>query len=334
MSLTKRKSDAAVSDHRTLVRNQIPFFILLLDQITAHLYRWCRSTASISGQHMSPSRTTILRFLEDNPGAPLGAVADHLGVKKPTMSGMVSRLEVDGYIDKVKDKENLKRLKIYNTKKASNLLEIYHRNLMQSILGWLGGMSENDLDQLVSTLETVAQNLGVDELSIHRGNKKRVDIYSAKLESLLLGIRNAYDSNVHNIFREVSDDMTSSRLQGRIITYTYANPGASVAEVSKYLGVRTSTTGQTIKLLEREGLVIRMAANKGNKISLFCTEKAKELVKALRKQSISIFSLALSNNLSPANYAIIQKAIDCIYASPSIDQESAKAVTGFIQADS
>lgn len=332
MSLTENQPDTVGLDHRVVVRECIPFFILLLDHITVHLYDWCRSTASISGQHMSASRMIILRFLEDKPGAQLSSIAAHLDVKNPTMSGLVNRLEADGYLNKTRDPDNLKRVKIYNTKKATNLLDIYHRSLMKSLLLWLGGMSENDLSELVDALEIVAKNIGLDELPIVRNNRG-ADVDAGKLEALLSGIRNEYDANIRSFCREVSNGVVSSRLQVRTITYTYVNPGASLVEVSEYLGVRTPTAASTVKLLEREGLLKRMAADKGNKISLSSTEKARELVVALRDQSFSLFHLALSENLSPGHYVIMRKAINCIYASPSMNQKSAKAVIGFAQAD-
>ena len=64
---------------------------------------------------LTPPQFRILNFLLVNPGTSLSGVAAHLGVRLPTASVMLVKLETDGYVDRSRDPSSRRRMQLVLT---------------------------------------------------------------------------------------------------------------------------------------------------------------------------------------------------------------------------
>ena len=95
----------------------------------------------------------------------VGDVADFLGVRQPTASGIIHRMERAGFVELIQDKADKRALIIRVTDSTAHYHGESGRENIENIL--LNGMTEEQRGQLVQLLTTVKHNidmaLGEDE---------------------------------------------------------------------------------------------------------------------------------------------------------------------------
>jgi DNA-binding MarR family transcriptional regulator len=95
----------------------------------------------------------LLVCLRDEPGAPSGVLATHLGVSPSTVTGLVDRLVRQGLVRRGEDREDRRLVRNMLTPEGIRTvgeLERQSRDLMQSILTRL---DDRQLAQLVTALQ-------------------------------------------------------------------------------------------------------------------------------------------------------------------------------------
>ncbi len=101
----------AVSDQTDAALERLP------DQLTGVLARAGRvisveAVRAVPEVKLTPPQFRILYFLLSAPGASLSDVAAHLGVRLPTASVMLMKLEADGYVDRRRDPNSRRRMQL------------------------------------------------------------------------------------------------------------------------------------------------------------------------------------------------------------------------------
>lgn len=94
-----------------------PDLTCLPDQLIGLLARAGRAIMVEAARAVPDARLTgpqfrILHFLRCKPGASLSDVAAHLGVRLPTASVMLARLEGDGYVERRRDPASRRRMQL------------------------------------------------------------------------------------------------------------------------------------------------------------------------------------------------------------------------------
>ncbi len=86
--------------------------------------------------HLSVPQFRVLAFLTRNPGACLFAVADHLGVARPTASIMVDRLVRQGLVTRTEDPAERRRVALRLTASGAR----HFQQAREATRAWLAGV--------------------------------------------------------------------------------------------------------------------------------------------------------------------------------------------------
>ena len=88
---------------------------LLAIMLTTNRLMMLEALQAVPEARLTPPQFRILNFLLLNPGASVSAVAAHLGVRLPTASVMLVKLDTDGYIDRGRDPASRRRVRLVLT---------------------------------------------------------------------------------------------------------------------------------------------------------------------------------------------------------------------------
>ncbi len=113
--------------------------------------------------HLSVPQFRVLAFLSRHPGACLFAVADHLGVTRPTASILVDRLVRRDLVFRGEDPEERRRIALRLTPVGARLFHQAHEATRAWLVGVLRGQPPFRLRQMAqgtSLLATVFKSLG------------------------------------------------------------------------------------------------------------------------------------------------------------------------------
>jgi MarR family transcriptional regulator, organic hydroperoxide resistance regulator len=80
---------------------------------------------SLTGKSLSAHQVSILDHLSPNEPASLAELAAHMGVTASTMSLAVDRLEDEGYVERARDREDARRLRLLLTNKGQRIREAH-----------------------------------------------------------------------------------------------------------------------------------------------------------------------------------------------------------------
>ncbi len=102
--------------------------------------------------HLSVPQFRVLAFLTRHPGACLFAVADHLGVARPTASILVDRLVRRGLVTRTDDPEERRRIALRLTAAGAR----HFQQAREATRAWLAGVLRG---QSPSCLQQIAQGV-------------------------------------------------------------------------------------------------------------------------------------------------------------------------------
>ncbi|MBQ1289471.1 MAG: MarR family transcriptional regulator [Erysipelotrichaceae bacterium] len=116
--------------------------------------------ASLSAYNLTSSQLHVL-FLLDRSGGEMTqkTLEEALGVSHPTVVGLVSRLEKQGFITTETDPDDRRHKKILPTEKALNLKEELSRARRENERKMTSGFSDKELKQLNEYLQRIYANI-------------------------------------------------------------------------------------------------------------------------------------------------------------------------------
>lgn len=117
---------------------------------------------------LTPQQSDLLRDIHANTGAGesqlmAAAISDRLMLDRPTISGMLDRLEKSSWITRRTSMLDRRRQTISLTPKAKKLIPQLDEAMEQSIAKALNGMSERDVVQLGWFMLRISDNLDAGE---------------------------------------------------------------------------------------------------------------------------------------------------------------------------
>ncbi|MBL5001454.1 MarR family transcriptional regulator [Enterococcus xinjiangensis] len=113
----------------------------------------------------------LVRICE-NPGIIQEKLAEMIKVDRTTAARAIKKLESNGMIERLEDKENKKIKKLYPTKKGAEIYPFIIRENNYSNAVALNGLSDEEAKQLEYLLKKVCKNVSEDWNFVKKGNKR------------------------------------------------------------------------------------------------------------------------------------------------------------------
>lgn len=113
----------------------------------------------------------LVRICE-NPGIIQEKLAEMIKVDRTTTARAIKKLESNGMIERLEDKENKKIKKLYSTKKGAEIYPFIIRENNYSNAVALNGLSDEEAKQLEYLLKKVCKNVSEDWNFVKKGNKR------------------------------------------------------------------------------------------------------------------------------------------------------------------
>ncbi|EOH57692.1 MarR family winged helix-turn-helix transcriptional regulator [Enterococcus faecium] len=113
----------------------------------------------------------LVRICE-NPGIIQEKLAEMIKVDRTTTARAIKKLESNGMIERLEDKENKKIKKLYPTKKGAEIYPFIIRENNYSNVVALNGLSDEEAKQLEYLLKKVCKNVSEDWNFVKKGNKR------------------------------------------------------------------------------------------------------------------------------------------------------------------
>ena len=107
---------------------------------------------------------TVVQLLFEQDGLTPGALAQKLGVKAPTMTRTIGRMEVQGFVERRPDETDQRLTKVYLTESGRNSTELIARAVAACDELALKGFSDKEVRTLVRLLRTLDANLQGEEI--------------------------------------------------------------------------------------------------------------------------------------------------------------------------
>ncbi len=108
------------------------------------------------GPQLSVAQFRVLAFLSRHPGACLFAVADHLGVARPTASILVDRLVRRGLVTRARDPEERRRIALRLSAAGARQFQQAREATRAWLVGVLRGQSPLSLQQIAEGVTLLA----------------------------------------------------------------------------------------------------------------------------------------------------------------------------------
>jgi DNA-binding MarR family transcriptional regulator len=134
---------------------------LRLHAAAIRLLRTLRRQDAASG--VGPARLSALSVIVFRGPLTLGALAEAEQVKPPTMSRIVAALQRDGYLRRVPDAADGRRVHLHATAAGRRLMEQGRRRRVEELARWLDALDAAELERLeeaVGLLERVLAQKG------------------------------------------------------------------------------------------------------------------------------------------------------------------------------
>lgn len=113
----------------------------------------------------------LVRICE-NPGIIQEKLAEMIKVDRTTTARAIKKLESNGMIERLEDKENKKIKKLYPTKKGAEIYPFIIRENNCSNAVALNDLSDEEAKQLEYLLKKVCKNVSEDWNFVKKGNKR------------------------------------------------------------------------------------------------------------------------------------------------------------------
>ncbi|NLS15079.1 winged helix-turn-helix transcriptional regulator [Rhizobium sp. P40RR-XXII] len=116
-------------------------------------------TRSLTASGLYAGQDGVILALAANDGLPAGSLAQKLGVKAPTMTRTIGRMEAQGFVERRPDAEDARLTKVYLTETGRNSVSEIESSAATCDELATRGFSEKEIRSLVRLLKTIESNL-------------------------------------------------------------------------------------------------------------------------------------------------------------------------------
>jgi DNA-binding MarR family transcriptional regulator len=120
-------------------------------------------TRSLTASGLYSGQDGVILALAASDGLPAGSLAQKLGVKAPTMTRTIGRMEAQGFVERRPDAEDARLTKVYLTETGRNSVSQIESSAASCDELATRGFSEKDIRSLVRLLKTIENNLQAGE---------------------------------------------------------------------------------------------------------------------------------------------------------------------------
>ncbi len=107
---------------------------------------------------VTPSQWGALSLLLEHDGTTIGTLSQMRGVDAPAATGIISRLEQSGLVERRHDREDRRVVKVYLTDEGRDIANTLISSVEQFDQSLKQGFSESELDQLEAQLHRIITN--------------------------------------------------------------------------------------------------------------------------------------------------------------------------------
>ncbi|WP_037151700.1 MarR family winged helix-turn-helix transcriptional regulator [Rhizobium freirei] len=116
-------------------------------------------TRSLTASGLYAGQDGVILALAASDGLPAGSLAQKLGVKAPTMTRTIGRMEAQGFVERRPDAEDARLTKVYLTEAGRNSVSEIESSAASCDELATRGFSEKDVRSLVRLLKAIENNL-------------------------------------------------------------------------------------------------------------------------------------------------------------------------------
>lgn len=116
-------------------------------------------TRSLTASGLYAGQDGVILALAASDGLPAGTLAHKLGVKAPTMTRTIGRMEAQGFVERRPDADDARLTKVYLTEAGRNSVSEIESSAASCDELATRGFSEKDIRSLVRLLKTIEHNL-------------------------------------------------------------------------------------------------------------------------------------------------------------------------------
>ena len=137
-------------------QSQGGFLIAKIHQLSGRIFSKLLKKHQIE---INPAQGRIMFVLWRNDNIPIQELAKKTSLSKTTLTSMLDRLEIMGYIIRVPSKEDRRKICIKLTEKDKSLHEKYRQVSLEMTDLFYQGMSNDEIDLFEKQLEKTYKNL-------------------------------------------------------------------------------------------------------------------------------------------------------------------------------
>ncbi|HEY0123327.1 MAG TPA: MarR family winged helix-turn-helix transcriptional regulator [Rhizobium sp.] len=120
-------------------------------------------TRNLTASGLYAGQDGVILALAASDGLPAGTLAQKLGVKAPTMTRTIGRMEAQGFVERRPDAEDARLTKVYLTEAGRNSVSEIESSAAACDELATRGFSEKDVRSLVRLLKAIEGNLQTGE---------------------------------------------------------------------------------------------------------------------------------------------------------------------------
>jgi DNA-binding MarR family transcriptional regulator len=106
---------------------------------------------------LSIAQVRVLFVLTQHPDAPIGTIAQALGIGLPTASHLVEKLVRAGLVQRTEDPKDRRQTLVRLTQQGEDLIEHLSQDRLEQVRFWLNQLNEEELTALRVGLEALAR---------------------------------------------------------------------------------------------------------------------------------------------------------------------------------
>lgn len=137
------------------------FLISKIKQVQGRIFERLLNDAGIMEFNGAQGRILYVLWQADN--LPIIELSKRTGLAKTTLTGMLDRMESQGYVVRMPDKSDRRQLLIALTDKSRGLQDAYNRVSQQMSALFYRGFTREDIQIFESTLKRILNNLNERE---------------------------------------------------------------------------------------------------------------------------------------------------------------------------
>ena len=116
-------------------------------------------TRNLTASGLYAGQDGVILALSASDGLPAGSLAQKIGVKAPTMTRTIGRMEAQGFVERRPDAEDARLTKVYLTEAGRNSVSEIESSAASCDELATRGFSEKDIRSLVRLLKAIENNL-------------------------------------------------------------------------------------------------------------------------------------------------------------------------------